>query len=105
MERQWFRTLTPGLVHLMSGPQNCCWIKGRRKNGLCGGRRPPEGLSDGLTGRELAERLQKMDVKDAVFLDGGASSELIIDGEIINSPSAGRERMLASAFIIREKTQ
>lgn len=64
-----------------------------------------KGLSDGLTGRELAERLQKMDVKDAVFLDGGASSELIIDGEIINSPSAGRERMLASAFIIREKTQ
>lgn len=64
-----------------------------------------KGLSDGLTGQELAERLLKLNVKNAAFLDGGASSELIIDGKIMNSPSAGRERMLAAAFIIREKSE
>lgn len=61
------------------------------------------GLSDGLTGRELAQELLALGLKDAVNLDGGASSELIIDGKIANSPSAGRERMLASCFVITEK--
>ncbi|NLM75753.1 MAG: phosphodiester glycosidase family protein [Clostridiaceae bacterium] len=64
-----------------------------------------KGLSDGLTGKELANELLALNVRDAAFLDGGASSEMIIEGEIVNSPSAGRERMLAAAFIIREKSR
>lgn len=62
-----------------------------------------KGLSDGLTGHELAKELLELNVRDAAFLDGGASSEIIIEGKIVNSPSAGRERALAAAFIIREK--
>ena len=65
------------------------------------GRQPD--LSDGLTGLELARELLSLGVKDAVNLDGGASSQLIIDGRIVNSPSAGRERKLAACFVITEK--
>lgn len=60
-----------------------------------------KGFSDGLTGRELGQKLLELGVKDAVNLDGGASSEIIVEGKIVNSPSAGRERMLPCAFIIK----
>ncbi len=60
-----------------------------------------KGLSDGLTGKELGQKLLDLGVKDAVNLDGGASSEMIIEGNIVNSPSAGRERMLPCGFIIK----
>ncbi|NLL66867.1 MAG: phosphodiester glycosidase family protein [Clostridiaceae bacterium] len=60
-----------------------------------------KGLSDGLTGKELGQRLLDLGVKDAVNLDGGASSEMIVEGNIVNSPSAGRERMLPCGFIIK----
>lgn len=62
-----------------------------------------KGFSDGLTLKELGQEMLKLGIKNAVNLDGGASSEMIIDGKIVNRPSAGRERMLACAFIIRKK--
>jgi hypothetical protein len=60
-----------------------------------------KGLSDGMTIKELANKLLELGVKDAANLDGGASSEMIIEGNIVNSPSAGRERMVACGFIIK----
>jgi hypothetical protein len=60
-----------------------------------------KGLSDGLTGREFARELLELGINDAAFLDGGASSEMIVDGRIVNSPSAGRERMIASCFVVK----
>lgn len=63
------------------------------------GRQP--GYSTGLTGKQLADVLIAEGVTEAALLDGGASSEMIVDGEIINKPSTGKERLLASAFIIR----
>lgn len=57
-------------------------------------------FSDGLSGEELAQKLLVLGIKDAVFLDGGASSEMIVEGKIVNSPAAGRERLLASGFVI-----
>lgn len=62
-----------------------------------------KGLSDGMTIKELAQKLLELGVKDAANLDGGASSEMIIEGEIVNSPSAGRERMVACGFIIKQR--
>ena len=59
-----------------------------------------KGLSDGLTGEELAIRLLSLGIRDAAFLDGGASSEMIIQNRIVTSPSAGRERMMASCFVV-----
>ncbi len=59
--------------------------------------------SDGLTGEELAQKLLDLGIRDAVNLDGGASSEMIIEGSIVNRPSAGRERMLACSFVVLER--
>lgn len=65
------------------------------------GRQP--GYSKGLTGRQLADALISIGVTEAALLDGGASSEMIFGGEIVNRPSTGKERLLASGFIITVK--
>lgn len=63
------------------------------------GRQP--GYSYGLTAQELGEFLIEYKVKDAALLDGGASTEMIIDGKIINRPSfRSSERPLGGAIII-----
>jgi exopolysaccharide biosynthesis protein len=63
------------------------------------GRQP--GYSYGFTGRELGEFLLEYGVKDAAMLDGGASTEMIVDGKIINRPSfKGEERPLGGAILI-----
>lgn len=49
---------------------------------------------------EFASFLIGMDVVDAVNFDGGGSSELVIGGKIVNSPSDGRERPVATALTI-----
>lgn len=63
------------------------------------GRQP--GYSEGVTGRQLADILISLGVTEAAVLDGGASSELIYGGKIVNRPSTGKERLLASAFVIK----
>ena len=63
------------------------------------GRQP--GYSYGFMARELGEFLVQYGVKDAAMLDGGASTEMIIEGEIINRPSfRASERPLAGAIIV-----
>jgi len=62
------------------------------------GRQP--GYSIGVTGKQLADILISEGVKEAALLDGGASSEMIVDGKIVNKPSAGKERLIASAFVV-----
>lgn len=63
------------------------------------GRQP--GYSYGVTAEELAYLLIELDVKDAALLDGGASTEMIFDGEVVNKPSyQGEERPMASAFVV-----
>ena len=42
-------------------------------------------------------------VMQAAMLDGGASSEMIIGDTIVNNPSAGRERLISSCFVIFKK--
>lgn len=84
-------------------PRTCIGITA---DGLLGfvvidGRQP--GYSSGTTGRETADIMIRLGFTDAAMLDGGASSEIIIDGEIANRPSAmGRERTIAGAFMIYE---
>ncbi len=63
------------------------------------GRQP--GYSYGFTGQELGEFLLEYGVKYAAMLDGGASTEMIVDNKIVNRPSfKGTERPLAGAIII-----
>lgn len=65
------------------------------------GRQP--GLSDGMTLAEMAEFLVSIGCEEAMNLDGGASSEVWFDGQILNSPCWGRERSTGNALVLIEK--
>lgn len=57
--------------------------------------------SSGVTGRETADILIDLGFTDAYMLDGGGSSQMIIDGRTVNSPSSGPEgRPIAGGFMI-----
>lgn len=66
------------------------------------GRQP--GYSAGLTGKELAETLLKYGIRDAAMLDGGASTEMIVNNKVVNRPSFnGQERPLGGAVVVKYK--
>jgi len=66
------------------------------------GRQP--GYSAGLTGRELGSLLLELGIKDAAMLDGGASTEMIVQSQIVNKPSfKGQERPLGGALVVKLK--
>lgn len=63
------------------------------------GRQP--GYSAGFTGKELAEYLISCGVRDAAMLDGGASTEMLVEGRLVSRPShKGEERPLAGGILI-----
>ena len=47
------------------------------------------GDNEGLSLYDLAEFMQSLGVKDAYNLDGGGSSTMVFEGELINNPSTG----------------
>lgn len=59
--------------------------------------------SIGMSLQELALFMQELGAVDAMNLDGGGSSEMVINGEIMNKPSDGRERSLGDALMIVPK--
>jgi exopolysaccharide biosynthesis protein len=64
------------------------------------GRQP--GYSIGMTGSELAEFLLSIGVKNAAMLDGGASTEMIVKGNMVNRPADdGHERLLGGGIIVK----
>lgn len=63
------------------------------------GRQP--GYSEGFTGLELANYMITLGVKDAAMLDGGASTEMLLKGRLVNRPSyGGEERELAGGLLV-----
>jgi len=63
------------------------------------GRQP--GYSAGFTGKELADYLISCGVKDAAMLDGGASTEMLLEGKLVSRPShKGEERPLAGGILV-----
>lgn len=56
--------------------------------------------SSGVTLEEAQDKLLEFNVRDAYNLDGGGSSTFYYDGKVLNKPSDGRERKLASSFVI-----
>ncbi|KIL39731.1 hypothetical protein SD70_18440 [Gordoniibacillus kamchatkensis] len=63
------------------------------------GRQP--GWSIGATEREVQDLFLAQGVVNAGFLDGGASSELVVGGELLTKPSSRYgERRLPSAFLV-----
>lgn len=65
------------------------------------GRNP--GISLGVSGYEAAQLMVDEGCVVAAYLDGGASSTMIINGEVVNQPSKGVEREVAHAIIIKIK--
>lgn len=63
------------------------------------GRQPS--YSAGFTGQELAEYLVGCGASDAAMLDGGASTEMLLEGKLVNRPSyGGQERELAGGIVV-----
>lgn len=60
-------------------------------------------ISRGCTLTEWAQILIDFGAVDAINLDGGGSSALVINGELMNSPSDGSERPVGSAIVINRK--
>lgn len=57
--------------------------------------------SDGLTIREASAFARDMGMTQAINMDGGGSTQIWWDGNIINKPSDGKERALPYAVIFR----
>jgi hypothetical protein len=53
-----------------------------------------------MTLAELSEFLVKLGCQEAINLDGGGSTELILDGQVLNSPCYGRERATATGLLV-----
>ncbi len=51
--------------------------------------------SAGMTLQELADYMVRLGAWQAVNFDGGGSSEMVLDGKILNNPSDGRERAVS----------
>lgn len=56
--------------------------------------------SQGMTLEELAQLMKSLGAWDAMNLDGGGSSEMVLSGKIVNQPSDGRERPVGSALLV-----
>ena len=59
-----------------------------------------EGYSTGMTIYEVAQVLIELGAKQAMNLDGGASSTFFADGEVLNHPSGGDLRKVLNAVLI-----
>ncbi len=63
------------------------------------GRQP--GYSAGFTGKELADYLIGLGAVDAAMLDGGASTEMLLEGRLVSRPSyKGQEREVAGGILV-----
>lgn len=62
-----------------------------------------EGLVEGMTLPELADLLLALGAEDALNLDGGGSSTMVVDGRVVSRPSdPGGPRPVVNALVIRE---
>lgn len=59
--------------------------------------------SIGMSLLELATFMREIGAVNALNLDGGGSSEMVLNSEILNSPSDGRERRVGDALVILKK--
>lgn len=62
------------------------------------GRQPATAL--GMSLHELAELMKRLGCSDALNLDGGGSSTLWFEGEVVNRPSDGSARPVGNALIL-----
>ena len=88
---------------LQLGPRSPRTAVGQTANGrillvTVDGRQP--GLSVGLTNFELAQALVRLGAVTGMALDGGGSTTMAFDGQVLNRPSDGRERPIATGLVL-----
>ncbi|MDQ7820010.1 MAG: phosphodiester glycosidase family protein [Armatimonadota bacterium] len=54
----------------------------------------------GMTLFELAELMARLGAREAMNLDGGGSATMVVGGRVVNDPSDGVERPVASALLV-----
>jgi hypothetical protein len=59
--------------------------------------------SKGLTLTELAQLLKEKGAWEALNFDGGGSSAMVIGSQVVNQPSDGQERPVASALLLLKR--
>ncbi|MDS1029659.1 phosphodiester glycosidase family protein [Bacillota bacterium LX-D] len=58
------------------------------------------GRSAGLNLEELACLMADLGAQEAIGLDGGGSSEMVVNNQVVNKPSDGRERSVNNGIVI-----
>lgn len=59
--------------------------------------------SVGLSIAEAARLASELGLRDAINLDGGGSTAMVVGGQLANSPSGGAERAVGDAIVIRKR--
>lgn len=59
--------------------------------------------NSGMKLKELANYLQRLGARQAINLDGGGSSSMIVKGRIVNKPSDGGERRISNGILITKR--
>jgi Phosphodiester glycosidase len=59
--------------------------------------------SRGVSLSELADILLGLGATDAINLDGGGSSAMVVNGAVVNSPSDGVQRSIPSVVVLRDR--
>jgi hypothetical protein len=62
-----------------------------------------QGHSDGMALPELSAYMLKLGCTHAMNLDGGASATIWANGQVLNSPSSGRERDISNCLVVVRK--
>lgn len=61
--------------------------------------------SRGLTTTEVCDILKHWGAADAIGLDGGGSSEIIVNNKVANRPSDGKERAVGNGWLVVDLSQ
>lgn len=59
--------------------------------------------SSGMSLEELSELLRYYGAVEAMNLDGGGSSTMVVSGEVVNTPANGNEIAVSNAIVIRKR--
>lgn len=59
-----------------------------------------QAFSDGMSLAEMAALMIRLGAENAMNLDGGGSSTMVVQGSVVNAPSDGRERAVANGLLV-----
>ena len=65
-------------------------------------RQPRVVPSVGMTLYEMARLMRELGCKEAINLDGGGSSTMVVQGRTVNNPSEGADRLVQNALVVAE---